>query len=73
MAIPCRPVDVFAIPADRPPAEQNGFQNSVAFAASLQKQAQPPLPFLTQHWRYAVLGPAAPDFAAALAAQFRGG
>ena len=69
---PLRTVEVFAFLNARPPAEQNEFASSVAFAARLQKQAQPPQPFLTQSWRYAVLGPATSDFLLALAQQFHG-
>ncbi len=70
---PLRTVDLFAIPVDRPLVEQDGFLDAVAFAARLQKQAQPPQSFLTQHWRYAILGPAADDFMTTLGSRFRGG
>ena len=70
---PLRTADVFAVPADRPAAEQNEFQESIALAARLQKQATPPVPFQTSHWRYVLLGPAADELATALATQFRGG
>ncbi|MBV9852750.1 MAG: hypothetical protein JO250_24080 [Armatimonadetes bacterium] len=70
---PLKTADVFAIPADRPPAEQSEFGRSIAIAGRMQKQAMPPVAFPTQHWRYALTGPAAGDLASALAAQFRGG
>ena len=65
--------DVFAIPAARPAAEQDAFGGAVGLSARLQKQAALPLPFATARWRYLLLGPAAPDLRAALAAEFRGG
>ena len=67
---PLRTADVFAVPGDLPAAEQNEFQESVALAARLQKQAVPPVPFQTAHWRYVLLGPAATECASSFAQQF---
>lgn len=68
-----RTADVFAIPQDRPPTQQEEFADAIALAARLEKQAQPPRSLLTRHWRYAILGNAAEGLTAALEAQFQGG
>ena len=54
---PLRTVDVFAIPADRPPSgAERSFGLRLPSPPACRKQAAPPQPFLTAHWRYAVLG-----------------
>ena len=70
------PVDVYALPAGRPTAEQNEFRLGVTLAGQMGGVSRPALLFATEYWHFAVLAaPGAPStpaaFRDALAAHFR--